>query len=141
MKSQSPCWVQLYYLLRLYLSFSSLLPSLSLHLFISLNPLKFKAREVESLHDSNPNRSFSSHKPLVLNSFPKDNNNNNLNNWRGQHKWKHPNMDATITRNRFPSSPPNNTTTSTISSQVNLTSDDKKAHIDEMHFFGIEKKN
>jgi len=50
-------------------------------------------------------------------------------------------MDSTTTRKRFPSSSPNTNTTSTISFQVNLTSDDKRPHIDERNFFGIEMKN
>ncbi|TKY48726.1 WRKY transcription factor 31 [Spatholobus suberectus] len=99
--------------------------------------------------DSDPIGSFFPHKPVVLNSFPEDKNNKNS----SQHKWKlGPNMDATVSRKRSPSSTPNtntNTTTtittSTIPFQVNLTSpppsDDKRPHIDEMDFFPNKTNN
>jgi len=89
--------------------------------------------------DSDPIGSFFPHNPVVLNSFPEDDNNTIINNnSSGQQKWKlGPNMDATVSRNRSPSSSPNNnnTSTSTIPFQVNLSSDNKRPHIDEMDFF------
>jgi len=141
MKAQLPSFIAesnciIYYDLYLSLSllFSLSLPSL--HLFLSLIPLKFMARGGGLSIDSDPIGSFFPHKPVVLNSFPEDNN------ISGQHKWKlGPNMDATVTRKRSPSSSPNTNTntntntTSTIPFQVNLTSDNKRPHIDEMDFF------
>lgn len=125
--SESNCII--YY--DLYISFS--LPSL--HLVLSLIPLKLMARGGGLSIDSDPIESFFPHKPVILNSFPEDNNNNNNNNSSSQHKWKlGPNMDRSPS-----SSTPNtttNNTTSTIPFQVNLTSsDNKKSHIDEMDFF------
>ncbi|RDY01534.1 WRKY transcription factor 6, partial [Mucuna pruriens] len=87
--------------------------------------------------DSDPIGSFFPHKPVILNSFSEHHNNNNSITITSQHKWKLcPNMDAAVTRKRSPSSTPNtSTSTSTIPFQVNLTSDDRRPHIDEMDFF------
>ncbi|XP_061350628.1 probable WRKY transcription factor 31 [Gastrolobium bilobum] len=87
--------------------------------------------------DSDPIKSFFHHKPIVLNSFPEDNNNNNTN----QHKWKlSPNMDTTVRTTSTPSS------NSTIPFQVNHPSpppsddDDKRPLLDVMDFFS-DKNN
>ncbi|KAL2331851.1 hypothetical protein Fmac_019432 [Flemingia macrophylla] len=89
--------------------------------------------------DSDPIGSFFPQKPVVLNSFPEDNNKNSI----IQPKWKlGPNMDDTPARtNKSPSSPPN--TTTTIPFQVNLSSDHKRPHIGEMDFFAnnLSKSN
>lgn len=81
--------------------------------------------------DSDPIGSFLPHEPIVLNSFPEDNKDNNS---RQQHKWKlGTNMDATVSRKSSPSSTSN--TNTTIPFQDHLTSDDKMPHLDEMNFF------
>ncbi|KAJ7948138.1 WRKY family transcription factor [Quillaja saponaria] len=90
--------------------------------------------------DSDPNGMFFPHKPIVLNSFPEENNHNNNNN----HKLKlitPMDMDAPKVNN---GSPP-----STIQFQVSLNcahddqdspapSDEKRTVIDEMDFFADE---
>ncbi|XP_062152757.1 probable WRKY transcription factor 31 [Alnus glutinosa] len=81
---------------------------------------------------------FFPHRPIVLNSFPEDSNNNNNIISRNIHKWKLSTMDATLNR-----SPPSS---STIQFPLNLNcshhhedspplSDDKRMVIDEMDFF------
>ncbi|KAK7272281.1 hypothetical protein RJT34_28778 [Clitoria ternatea] len=91
--------------------------------------------------DSDPIGNFFLHKPIVLNSFPEEDNSNNNN--KNQVKWKlgH-NMDGTVSRKR--SSPSSTPTTNTIPFQVNPSSSDdhhKRPLIDEMDFFPQNNNN
>jgi hypothetical protein len=108
---------------------------LSLSLLISF---AFMAKGSGLSIDSADPFGFFPHRPIVLNSFPEDSNNNNNIISRNIHKWKLSTMDATLNR-----SPPSS---STIQFPLNLNcshhhedspplSDDKRMVIDEMDFF------
>lgn len=109
----------------IYYNLLSLLLTLSLSqvyisfLSLSLIPLKLMARGGGLSIDSDPTGSFFHHKPIVLNSFPEDN--NNIISSNSHHpKWKlgH-NMDGTV--NKRSSNSSNTPNSTTIPFQVNLS--------------------